>query len=336
MTKLLGAWTRAARWSAYGASDSLPNAWLAWRNFPDRVAPGLFPPEVVVQVKALACELPSQHQVPLARWSVPEIARHAVQSGLVASLSETTVWRWLHQDAIRPWQHRCWIFPRDPDFAGKAARLLDLYEGIWQDQPLREDEFVLSADEKTSLQARSRIHATEPPRPHQAMRVEHEYERRGAWAYMAAWDVHRAKVFGRCEAKSGIIPFDRLVDQVMRQSPYKEARRVFWIVDNGSSHRGESSVQRLQSRHPNIQVVHGPVHASWLNQIEIYFSIIQRKVLTPNDFPTLEAVAERLERFERRYEVMAKPFEWKFTREDLTELMKRLDRESQSASALAA
>jgi hypothetical protein len=122
----------------------------------------------------------------------------------------------------------------------------------------------------------------------------------------------------------------------MSQEPYRSARRVFWIMDNGSSHRGESSVQRLQSRHPNIQVVHGPVHASWLNQIEIYFSIIQRKVLTPNDFPTLEAVAERLERFERRYEVMAKPFEWKFTREDLTELMKRLDRESQSASALAA
>src|SRR5208282_4392064 len=129
-----------------------------------------------------------------------EIARHAVTSGLVASISATTVWRWLHQDAIRPWQHRCWIFPRDPDFAAKAGRLLDLYEGIWQDQPLREDEFVLSADEKTSIQARARIHASEPPRPHYAMKVEHEYERRGAWAYLAAWDVHHAKVFGRCEA----------------------------------------------------------------------------------------------------------------------------------------
>ena len=216
MMKLPGAWIHAAKWSAYGASVSLPNAWLAWRNSPDRAALGLFPPEVVVEVKALACELPSQRQVPLARWSVPEIARHAVESGLVASISDTTVWRWLHQDAIRPWQHRCWIFPRDPDFAAKAGRLLDLYEGVWQDQPLREDEFVLSADEKTSIQARARIHATEPPRPHHAMKVEHEYERRGAWAYLAAWDVHQAKVFGRCEAQSGIAPFDRLVEQVMR------------------------------------------------------------------------------------------------------------------------
>ena len=140
----------------------------------------------MVEIKALACELPSQRQVPLASWSVPEIARHAVASGLVASISDTTVWRWLHQDAIRPWQHRCWIFPRDPDFAVKAGRLLDLYEGVWQDQPLRQDEFVLSADEKTSIQARARIHPTQPPRSHQAMKVEHEYERRGAWAYLAA------------------------------------------------------------------------------------------------------------------------------------------------------
>jgi hypothetical protein len=103
--------------------------------------------------------------VPLARWSVPEIARHAVESGLVASISDTTVWRWPHQDAIRPWQHRCWIFPRDPDFAAKAGRLLDLYAGVRRDQPLREDEFVLSADEKTSIQARARLHASQPPRP---------------------------------------------------------------------------------------------------------------------------------------------------------------------------
>ena len=168
------------------------------------------------------------------------------------------------------------------------------------------------------------------------MKVEHEYERKGAWAYLAVWDVHRAKLFGRCEAKSGIAPFDRLVAQVMSQEPYRSARRVFWIMDNGSSHRGERSVQRLQSRYAKVQVVHGPVHASWLNQIEIYFSILQRKVLTPNDFPDLAAVADRLERFERHYETIAKPFEWKFTRDDLTELLQRLGPHSQVMSSLAA
>jgi hypothetical protein len=249
---------------------------------------------------------------------------------LVATVSGSTVWRWLHEDAIKPWQHRCWIFPRDPEFETKAGRLLDLYERVWEGQALKEDEFVLSADEKTSIQARARIHATLPPQPGDVMKVEHEYVRKGAWAYLAALDVHRAKVFGRCEARSGIAPFDRLVDQVMTQSPYAEARRVFWIVDNGSSHRGPRSVTRLQGRYPNLVLVHGPIHASWLNQIEVYFSIIQRKVLTPNDFPSLAAVEQRLLAFERHYESIAKPFEWRFTRRDLARLLNKLDHKSSS------
>lgn len=161
-------------------------------------------------------------------------------------------------------------------------------------------------------------------------------ERRGAWAYMAAWDVHRAKVFGRCEAKSGIVPFDRLVDQVMQQSPYKEARRVFWRVDNGSSHCGQAAVTRLQNRYANLTLVHGPVHASWLNQIEIYFSILQQKVLTPNDFPSLAAVAERWAQFERHYEQVAQPFEWRFTRRNLNDGLEKLTRPEHRQSALAA
>jgi len=150
MIKSLNAWTRAARSSAYGVSVSSRNVWRAWKNVPDRVAPGLFPPELVVQVKALACELPTQHDVPLSRWSLDELTRHVCQSGLVAQLSQTTLWRWLHEDAIRPWQHRCWIFPRDPDFAAKAGRILDLYQRQWEGKALQGDEFVISADEKTS------------------------------------------------------------------------------------------------------------------------------------------------------------------------------------------
>jgi hypothetical protein len=153
--------------------------------------------------------------------------------------------------------------------------------------------------------------------------VEHEYKRGGAWAYVAALDVHRAKVFGRCESSTGIAPFGRLVDQVMTRPPYTEARRVFWIVDNGSSHRGTAAVLRLQQKYPRLVLVHGPIHASWLNQIEIYFSIIQRKVLTPNDFPHLEAVVERLLEFQYYWESIAKPFQWKFTREDLARLLAR-------------
>jgi hypothetical protein len=278
---------------------------------------------VVVQVKALACERPATLGLPLARFSVADVAQQARQSGLVATISDSTVWRWLHADAIRPWQHRCWIFPRDPEFAVKAGRILDLYQRRWQGKLLRDDEFVLSTDEKTSIQARARIHPTLPPQPGVAMRVEHEYVRCGAWAYLAALDVHRAKVFGRCERKTGIAPFERLVDHVMHQPPYNQARRVFWIMDNGSSHRGARCVARLEAKYPRLVPVHGPIHASWLNQIEIYFSIIQRKVLTPNDFPSLAAVKQRLLAFQTHYEAMAQPFEWKFTRHDLAKLLNK-------------
>jgi hypothetical protein len=279
---------------------------------------------VVVQVKALACELPAARGVPLSRLSTADVAAEVRRSGLVATISDTTVWRWLHEDAIRPWQHRCWIFPRDPDFGVKAGRILDLYANQWDGQPLQADEFVLSADEKTSIQARVRTHRSLPPRPGTPAKVEHEYTRGGAWAYLAALDVHRARLFGRCEPTTGIAPFERLIDQVMTQAPYRDARRVFWILDNGSSHRGNPCVRRLTAKYPRLVPVHGPVHASWLNQIEIYFSIVQRKVLTPNDFPSLHAVEDRLLRFQAHYETLATPFEWKFTRRDLESLLARM------------
>ena len=277
-----------------------------------------------MQIKALACELPATRGLPLSRFSCADIVREAQQCGIVAQISDTTVWRWLDEDAIRPWQHRVWIFPRDPDFEPKAGRILDLYAKRWEGQRLRWDEFVLSTDEKTSIQARVRTHPTLPPRPQRAARVEHEYERAGAWAYLAALDVHRAKLFGRCEPSTGIEPFGRLVDQVMTQPPYCDARRVFWIMDNGSSHRGQPCVRRLTQAYPNLVPVHGPVHASWLNQIEIYFSILQRKVLTPNDFSCLAEVKDRLLRFQEYFESMATPFDWRFTRKDLAKLTTKM------------
>ena len=193
-------------------------------------------------MKALACELPSEKEVPLSRFSSSDIAREAVKRGIVARISGSTVWRWLHAEAIKPWQYRSWIFPRDPNFEQKAGRVLDLYHGVWDGIPLEANEYVISADEKTSIQARIRKHSSEPVGPGRPMRVEHEYERAGAFAYLAAWDVRRARLFGHCAAKSGIAPFDRLVARVMSREPYRSAKRVFWIVDNGSSHRGSKSV----------------------------------------------------------------------------------------------
>jgi len=289
-----------------------------------------FPPLVVVEIKALACEMPSESGVPLSRFSIAELRREAVERGIVASISRTTLWRWLSEDAIRPWRVRSWIFPRDPDFAQKAGRVLDLYQGEWEGRPLAKRDFVISADEKTSIQARARTHPTTPPSPGRNMLVEHEYQRGGALNYLAALDVHQARIFGRCEPGRGIEPFDRLVSEVMSRQPYRSAKRVFWIIDNGSAHRGESSVKRLKEKWGNIVPVHLPVHASWLNQIEIYFSVVQRKVLTPNDFASLSEIEERLLGFQERYEATAQPFEWRFTRKDLELLMKRIDKYSSS------
>lgn len=276
-----------------------------------------------MEVKALACQLPRERKLPFSRLSHDDIAREVVARGIATSISSVTVWRWLSQDAIKPWSHRTWIFPRDPQFASKAGRVLDLYQGTWDGEALGPNDYVISADEKTSIQARRRIASGTPPAPGKTRRVEFEYGREGALAYMAAWDVRRAKVFGLCELKTGIESFHHLVDLVMGQEPYRSARHVFWITDNGSSHRGEKAVQRLTKWHSNAVQVFTPVHASWLNQIEIYFSIVQRKVLTPNDFANLAEVEDCLLRFEAHYERIAKPFEWKFTREDLKRVLEK-------------
>ena len=209
------------------------------------------------------------------------------------SISPSTVWRILDTDAIKPWRDQYWIFPRDPKFSEKAGRVLDSYAGSWEGKPLGGRDYIISSDEKTSIQARIRCHATLPTGPRRPMRVEHEYERGGALQHLAAWDVRRGRVLGRCEDKTGIDSFGRLVDQLMWTEPYRSARRVFWVVDNGSSHRGQAAIRRLRRAYRKAVLVHTPVHASWLNQVEIYFSIIQRKVLTPNDFASLEEVEQR-------------------------------------------
>lgn len=324
--------TSRGRLSPNGENVSSTNAWPALRNGHAGEDPALFPPEIIVAVKALACQLPKQLGLPFSRFTHDDIARQAEKQGIVASISGKTVWRWLSKDAIRPWCYRSWIWPRDPDFEQKAARILDLYQGVWEDKPLGSHDFVISSDEKTSIQARHRLAPTTAPTAGRYGRVEHEYERMGALAYMAAWDVRQAKVFGLCADSTGIDSFRNLVDLVMRQEPYRSAHRVFWVTDNGSSHRGQSSIDRLKSWYPNAIQVHTPIHASWLNQVEIYFSVLQRKVLTPNDFESLEELRSMILRFQIEYEKVSRPFEWKFTRDDLKTLLSKLEDEQKLAA----
>jgi len=275
-------------------------------------------------VKAVACELSAETKQPLSRQSLADVtarARHA----LGKPISRSTVWRILDMDAIKPWRYKYWTFPRDPHFVEKAGPILDLYTGMWQGQPLGPKDHILSADEKTSIQARLRCYPALSPAPGRPAYIENEYKRGCALQYLAAWDVRRGYVMGRCEPTTGIEPFGRLVRQVLAEEPYRSGERLFWIVDNGSSHRGATAQKRLCQVDPRIILVHTPIHASWLNQVEIYFSIIQRKVLTPNDFTDLEALRLRLALYEDLSNQSPTPFQWRFDRTKLTAVLVKIE-----------
>jgi transposase len=204
--------------------------------------PRRFGAEVVAGIKAMACEPPKARNAPLSRWSSFELAAQAVTEGLVEAISASTVRRWLAAAAIKPWQYRSWIFPRDPNVPVKAARVWDLYARLWEGEPLGPDDYVISADEKSQLQALSRRHPDLPAGPGRSRRVEFGYTRGGTLAYMGAYDVHAARLFGMVAPTTGIVPFMALAERVTTVEPYASARRVFWVVDNGSSHKGPASL----------------------------------------------------------------------------------------------
>ena len=226
--------------------------------FPSRICPGvgaspLFPPLDQALIHALACEVIAETEEPLSRQSLADLVRRS-QATLGKKISRSTVWRMLHEAAIKPWQYEHWLFPKDPRFAEKAGPILDLYAGTWEGQPLGPKDYVLSMDEKTSIQARGRCHEETPPQPKQTRRIEAEYERNGALQYLAAWDVHRGIVLGRCEKKTGIKPFGLLVDQVLEQ---KSTRRR--CVYSSSS----TMARRIEARHRCSACVGVTSASSW-------------------------------------------------------------------------
>jgi transposase len=284
-------------------------------------------------VVALACQLPAETGVPLSRWTGPELRREAEERGLVqVAVSESSLLRILAENPVKPWRYQSWITPRDPAFEAKASVILDLYQGFYQGRPLNPGDRVLSVDAKPSIQARRRVQPVRPAAPGRVMRVEHEYERGGALALLACYDVHAGTVSATTPKTTGIAPFMDLIGQVMEKPEYKNAPRVFVIVDNGSDHRGQAAADRLRRAHPNAIMIHTPVHASWLNQVEIFFSVIQKKVISPNDFSSLEKLSQTLLAFIERYNRTAKPFNWKYTADDLHDLLDRIsEHEKQDA-----
>jgi DDE superfamily endonuclease len=318
--------------SAVGA-DAGPKAGSLSRTTLAGAVSRSFPPLDRAIITSIACDVVARTGNPLSRQSTTDLAQRAREE-LNKPISRSTVWRILDEDAIKPWQYEHWIFPRASNFFEKAAVVLDLYEGYWQGERLDPFDRILSSDEKTSIQARIRRHPTLGPASGRRRRVEAEYRRGGALQYLAAWDVQEGLVMGRCEAKTGIGPFGRLVEQVMERPTYGSAGRVFWVVDNGSSHRGEASAKRMSRAYPNAILVHLPVHASWLNQVEVYFSLLQRKVLTPNDSTDLRELELRIRLYEELTNSQPRPFDWRFTKYDLFRLLQRLAKREAAAKAV--
>ena len=288
----------------------------ALMDLPRSGRPVTYGPQERAQITAVVCETLWERKLPLSRFSIADLLRVVLQEEGLAGLSHSSLGRFLCQDALKPWRYRYWLFPRDPDFVNRACVILDLYAGFWQGQRLGPDEYILSADEK-SIQILSRCHPSRPTTLGFKQRVEFEYQRQGTVAYHAAWDVFQGRIFGRVAPNTCIATFDQLIDLVMSQAPYQTARRVFWIVDGGCAHHRNTFPARLKSMYPNAVAVSLPVHASWLNQIELYFSIIQRKVLTPLDVADETILTQRLLSFQDYYQEIAKPFSWKFTANDL-------------------
>ncbi len=302
----------------------------ALKDRPRSGRPVTYGARTVAQVKAIACELPGERGVPLSRFSISELHEEVRKERIHPLPSRTTIWRILKEDGIRPWTYRTWIHKRAPDFLEKAGPILDLYEGVWQGGRLGPRDRVVCADEKTGIQLLARQHRTRPPRAGEPGKVEFEYRRKGTIAFVGALDVRSGKVFGAFPESNNAEAFRQFVREVMAQEPLASASRVYWVVDNGSAHHPKSFGPWLREEFPRAQVLHTPVHASWVDQEEIFLSIMTRKALTPRDFGSKEEARGRIRGFLARWNRRAHPFRWRYTRGDLAKDLKRWEEEEKN------
>lgn len=279
--------------------------------------PRIYDDQVRATVKAIACERPSQLGLPLSRLSLKDI-RRAAEPLLKRTPGTTTIQGWLSADAIRPWYRRSWIFPRDPQFAEKAAPILDLYHGLWKGKRLDDSDVILSIDEKPVKMVTRRV---EPPAAGKTVRYEFEYRRHGVATYIAALDVRTGKASGIVVKSCTKKVFRSFVTQLMRRK--RKGGRLFLIMDNGTAHKPSTFTEWI-GRHRGCTAVFTPVHASWLNQVEIYFSITGKKALTPMNIGGIGELTERLSCFEAYYNSSAGPFDWKFGRKDMKRVLSKL------------
>ena len=290
---------------------------------PARAHPGVFPPEVRAAVTATACSLPCTQDVPLARWSRAELARRVAAACPLAAVSTSTIGRWLLAERIRPWRYRTWQHIHDPvPFLARARPVLQLYSNA---RPLLQvGTWVVCVDEKTSIQARQAEQAPRPAIRRHCARQSPRYTRRGARHLIAGLSVADGQVIGQCRKRKRFVDFQSFISTVLvPQAQQRGVHTIALIVDNGTTHAPKQLEHWLceqASAHSwgvQFQVYWLPPNASWLDQIEIWFSILQRKLLEPNHFTSTEALEQAITDFITYYNQTAKPINWTYTVEQL-------------------
>jgi hypothetical protein len=303
---------------------------MSWLTRPAVEHRGVFPPQVRVQVTATACSLPKQEQVPLSRWSRAELARRVAQDPTLPPISASTVGRWLKADRLRPWRYHAWQHIHDPvSFLQRARPVLEAYgqarallrAGIW----------LVSLDEKTSIQAREGEQPPRPACPGKPMLHEARYHRRGARHLFAGLSVADGKVYGTCRQRKCFVDFQAFLQQeIIPEALRRQVQTVTLILDNGTTHAPKQLDSWLREQEAacggqlSFQILWLPPNASWLDQIEIWFSLLQRKHLQPNHFPSTDALETSLHEYIAYYNHTAKPINWTYTVEKLEQKLGKL------------
>jgi hypothetical protein len=266
-----------------------------------------FPPHVALHTVKIACERPDVCGRSLCLWDCQEIARLLVEQAVTPRISAESVRRILASHRLKPWRKKMWLspkVPRDAAFAASVRRICELYT-----RPLLPHERVICADEHTSLQPRPRLAPTRPALPDRPVQVEHEYRRDGALNLLGAFDTRSGKVWGEIAPRKRQVEFLALLEQMDADLP-DTVTKVYVILDNVRMHTGKQVVAWL-AKHPRFAWVHPPVHCSWMNQIEQWFSILVRKRLRIADFSSKAHLRERLEAFIQEWNQRAHGFNWK-------------------------
>jgi transposase len=265
-----------------------------------------FSPGVALHLVKMACEMPDLRGRSLSQWDCTELARQLQAEQVVDSISAQSVWRILNDHRLKPWRHHLWLspkVPRDAAFAAAVRNLCDLYT-----RPLASHEVVLCVDEKTNLQPRTRKAKTLPPEPDQPIRVEDEYERKGALNLFAAFDTRTGKVYHCTAERKRQVEFIVLLE-ILDQAFDASVTAIHIVLDNVPMHKGKL-VKAWLTNHSRFQFHHPPVHCSWMNQVEQWFSILQRKRLGIVNFADKKELAERLDAFAKEWNGHAHAFRW--------------------------